>query len=395
MNGPDAPGAGTQDFDTHGSGAHGPDAPGAGATPDRATAAQSIWTVWELEASVTVTDAEVLAEAEGIVRDVVAAVDAACSRFRADSELMSLQPFMAQGVTVSPMFRLLLQRALDAAAMTGGDVDPTLGADLAALGHGPDQHGTPGLRTVPVPVQALANVAARTPAPSSSALPEASPEAPAPRTPGWTRLGLESATLTLPAELRLDLGATAKAVAADLAAAEVHQRLGCGVLVGLGGDLASAGEAPSVGGGPRQWQVLVQDLPDDPAQQISLASGFALATSSTQKRRWKHQGTDVHHILDPRFGLPAEPVWRSVTVAAPTCLEANAYSTAGIVRGHAAMDWFRAEGIVARLVDRRGRIVSTGGWPAESPGPRGTGYSPAEPHRQAAGIGAAGGGHRG
>ena len=374
---------------------NGPDAPGAGATPDRPTAAQSTWTVWELEASVTVTDAGFLADAERIVRDVVAAVDAACSRFRADSELMSLQPFMAQGVTVSPMFRLLLQRALDAAAMTGGDVDPTLGADLAALGHGPDQQGTPGLLTVPVPVQSLADVAARTPAPSSSALPEASPEAPAPRAPGWTRLGLESATLTLPAELRLDLGATAKAVAADLAAAEVHQRLGCGVLVGLGGDLASAGQAPSVGGGPGPGQVLVQDLPADPAQQISLASGVALATSSTQKRRWTHQGTDVHHILDPRFGLPAEPVWRSVTVAAPTCLEANAYSTAGIVRGHAAVDWFRAEGIVARLVDRRGRIVTTGGWPAESPGHRGTGYSPAEPHRQAAGIGAAGGGNRG
>lgn len=374
--------------DTLGSGMNGSGMAGS-STAERGTAAQSSWTVWELEAFVTVTDAGFLADAEEIVRNVVAAVEAACSRFRSDSELMSLQPRMAHGVTVSPMFRLLLQRALDAAAMTGGDVDPTLGADLAALGHGPEGQGTAGLRSVPV--QALAKAAAQTPAPPSAA----TPENPVPRAPGWTRLGLDSMTLTVPAELRLDLGATAKAVAADLAAAEVHQRLGCGVLVGLGGDLASAGQAPQVDGKPGQWQILVQDLPADAAQCISLAPGYALATSSTQKRRWKHQGADVHHILDPRFGLPAEPIWRSVTVAAPTCLEANAYSTAAIVRGHAAVDWFRAEDIAARLVDSRGRIVTTGGWPAESLGPTGTGSTPADAHNQAAGPGAAGGARHG
>jgi thiamine biosynthesis lipoprotein len=358
-------------------------------TAERGTAAQSSWTVWELEASVTVTDGSVLADAEEIVRNVVAAVDAACSRFRTDSELMSLQPRMAQGVTVSPMFRLLLQRAVDAAVMTEGDVDPTLGADLAALGHGPGTQGTPGLRSVPV--SAILNASGRTPVPPSGS----SLETPAPRVPGWTRLGLDSMTLTVPAELRLDLGATAKAVAADLAAAEVYQRLGCGVLVGLGGDLTSAGQAPPVDGKPGQWQILVQDLPSDPAQHICLASGFALATSSTQKRRWKHQGADVHHILDPRFGLPAEPVWRSVTVAARTCLEANAYSTAAIVRGFAAVDWFRTEDIVARLVDSRGRIVTTGGWPAETSSPTGAGSNPTERHGQAASLGAAGGARHG
>ncbi|MDQ0732781.1 FAD:protein FMN transferase [Arthrobacter sp. B1I2] len=312
--------------------------------------AQSSWTVWQLEASVTVTDPGTLAAAEGIVRDVVAAVDLACSRFRSDSELLGLQPRMARGVTVSPMFRLLLERALDAAAMTNGDVDPTLGADLAALGHGPGMEDRQGLLSVEV-----------SPLPASS-------EPPAPRVPGWSRLRLDSTTLTLPADLRLDLGASAKAMAADLAAAAVHRKLGCGVLVSLGGDVASAGPGPQTQGKPGQWQILVQDLPADPAQQISVAPGFALATSSTQKRRWTHQGTHVHHILDPRFGLPAETVWRSVTVAAQTCLEANAFSTAAIVRGFAAVEWFRAEGIPARLVDSRGRVTTTGTWPAGGAG---------------------------
>lgn len=301
-----------------------------------------------------------LGAAWDIVRNAVAEVDLACSRFREDSELMRLQPQMARGVSISPMFRLLLERALDAARMTGGDVDPTLGTDLAALGHGPGRQGSPGLTSVPVPPQPV----------SSQPVPQH--PLPAPRAPGWSRLQLGTGTLTVPADLRLDLGASAKAVAADLAAAGVYRELGCGVLVGLGGDLASAGPGPHEDGRPGHWQIMVQDLPADPAQYISLAPGFAVATSSTQKRRWKHQGTQVHHILDPRFGLPAEPVWRSVSVAAPTCLEANAFSTAAIVRGFAALDWFRTEGIAARLVDSRGRVATTGGWPAETCNPGGS-----------------------
>lgn len=308
-----------------------------------------------------------LAAAEEAVRGVVAAVDLACSRFREDSELMRVQSRMPQGVGISPLFRLLLERALDAARLTGGDVDPTLGAELAALGHGPEWQ-RPGLTSIPVSPQ---------PAPPR--------QSSVPRAPGWSRLDLDASTLTLPPGLRLDLGATAKAVAADLAAAAVHRALGCGVLVGLGGDLASAGPGPQEDGGPGQWQVMVQDLPADPCQQVSLAPGFALATSSTQKRRWKHQGTEVHHILDPRFGLPAEPVWRSVTVAAPTCLKANACSTAAVVRGFAAVDWFRSEGIAARLVDSRGRVITTGEWPAES----------GSPALAAGGSSPAGGGRRG
>ena len=351
------------------------------ATP--ADVAQAGWTVWGLEASVTVTDPAMLDAAVDIVCEVVAAVDRACSRFRPDSELVALQPRMAAGVEVSPMFRLLLDRALDAARMTDGDVDPTLGADLAALGHGPLGPGPepvqgqgamqshPGIRSIPVP-----------------AMPSA-PSVPAPRAPGWSRLHLDAGTLTLPADLRLDLGASAKAVAADLAADEVQQRLGCGVLVSLGGDLATAGPGPrgeQPEGRPGQWQILVQDLPADSAQHISLAPGFALATSSTRKRRWTHRGAQVHHILDPRFGLPAEPVWRCVTVAAPTCLEANAFSTAAIVRGPGAVEWFRTEGIPARFVDSRGRVTVTGGWPADS-------SSPAESQRLAESSGTGGARH--
>jgi thiamine biosynthesis lipoprotein len=310
--------------------------------------ARSSWTVWGLEATVTVTRPEAIADAVRLVRAVVAEVDAACSRFRTDSELARLGPQLAHGAAASPLLALLVQGALEAASLTGGDVDPTLGRDMDALGYDRDI----------VSVRVSPDTAAPTDRGTARAV--AAGRGTTRRPEGWRRVSVTGRTITVPSDIRLDLGATAKAIAADRAAARVHTELGCGVLVSLGGDLATAGPAPRGG-----WQVTVQDLADDPAQQTTLAPGFAMATSSTQKRRWQHAGAQVHHILDPRFGLPAEPVWRSVTVAAPTCLEANAYTTAAVVRGFGAVDWFRHEDIPGRFVDRNGRTIHTGGWPAE------------------------------
>src|SRR5213076_493676 len=93
---------------------------------------------------------------------------------------------------------------------------------------------------------------------------------------------------------------------------------GAGVLVNLGGDIATAGPPPVEG-----WLVRVADdhraSPDEPGQTITIESG-ALATSSTTVRRWD-QG--VHHIIDPRSGLPADSRWRTVSVCAATCVDAN------------------------------------------------------------------------
>ncbi|MGH1522574.1 FAD:protein FMN transferase [Leifsonia sp. L25] len=136
---------------------------------------------------------------------------------------------------------------------------------------------------------------------------------------------------------------------------------GADALVSLGGDIATAGATE------RLWEVLVQDLPSDPAQQIAIPNGAGVATSSTQKRRWRSDGQARHHILDPRFGLPADDVWRSVTVAAATCVRANALSTASIVRGLRAPGWLRGLGADARLVARDGSIVTTGRWPEDLP----------------------------
>jgi len=128
--------------------------------------------------------------------------------------------------------------------------------------------------------------------------------------------------------------------------------------VSLGGDVATAGPDPSGG-----WQVRVEDLEGDPVDHVRIASGWSVATSSTQKRRWEQDGTARHHILDPRWGLPAEPVWRTVTVVAPSCTTANTMTTAAVVRGRTAAEWLRQSGRAARLVAADGTVVRLGGWP--------------------------------
>jgi thiamine biosynthesis lipoprotein len=130
------------------------------------------------------------------------------------------------------------------------------------------------------------------------------------------------------------------------------------VLVSLGGDLRVAGPEPADG-----WTVLVQDGPDQPASRIRLAGARALATSSTLHRTWWQAGQHRHHVLDPATGFPADPVWRTASVAAASCLEANTLSTAALVRGSAAPALLRRAGASARLVAAGGDVLTFGGWP--------------------------------
>jgi FAD:protein FMN transferase len=88
--------------------------------------------------SVLVTEPGRAAEAGAILRAELADVDAACSRFRADSELSRLNRAGGREVTVSRRLAGALAAALAAARATDGDVDPTCGRDLIDLGYDRD-----------------------------------------------------------------------------------------------------------------------------------------------------------------------------------------------------------------------------------------------------------------
>jgi FAD:protein FMN transferase len=185
---------------------------------------------------------------------------------------------------------------------------------------------------------------------------------------GWQAIALDraGATVKIPAGVKLDLGASAKAWAADRAAAAAECRVGCGVLVSLGGDVATAGAA-AIGG----WQIRVTDdhRSDHSAagQTVTIESG-GLATSSTTVRRWSHGGCTMHHIIDPHSGAPVRGRWRTVSVAAASCVDANTAATAALVRAGAASAWLDQLGLPARLVDQQGKITTVGGWPVDTGG---------------------------
>jgi thiamine biosynthesis lipoprotein ApbE len=310
------------------------------ALPDTAPAGAS-WRALGTLVHLLVTEPSHLDQARQLLTADLADVDVACSRFRLDSELCSLNS-TGRPTEISPLLAEAIAVALRAARLTGGDVDPTVGAAMSTVGYDRD----------------FAQVEADGPAIKLAVR----------HVPGWRQVRLDGRTLTMPAGVRLDLGATAKAWAADRSAAKIAARTGGGVLVSLGGDIAVAGPPPDTG-----WQIRVQDvtgLPGDPPAgpyaRIAIRDG-GLATSSTAARRWRRGGDVLHHILDPRTGLPAEPVWRTVSVAAGSCADANAASTAAIIRGRRALGWLAQLGLPARLVDATGAVFTVAGWPAESP----------------------------
>jgi thiamine biosynthesis lipoprotein len=293
------------------------------------------WRALGTSVVVVVTDPESLVMARQRVSAEIEALDLACSRFREDSDLSRLN--RAGQAVVSPLLAEAIRVALRAARLTGGDVDPTVGACLAAIGYDAD----------------FAAVAARD---------DHAPPASVPA-PGWRSVLVEGdpAMVTLSTGTSLDLGATAKALGADRAAAAAHAACGAGVLVSLGGDIAVAGPAP-----PGGWPVRVTDdhaaPAEAPGQRITLVDG-GLATSSSTVRRWRRGGDDLHHIVDPRTGLPARSPYRTVSVAAATCVDANIASTATLVRGTGGADWLEATGLPARLVTHDGLVLHLNHWP--------------------------------
>jgi thiamine biosynthesis lipoprotein len=311
--------------------------------------ASASWQALGTGVQVTVTGAGQLAAARRMLEADLAAVDLACSRFRPDSEIVTLDRVTggaaAGPVTVGPLLAEAIAVALRAARLTDGDVDPTVGAAMNAVGYDRDfslvQRDGPAVR-----------LTVRT-------------------VPGWRQVEFDEQArlLRLPPGVRLDLGATAKAWAADRSAARIAAALGCGVLISLGGDIAVSGPPPAGG-----WRIRVQDIsgrsedpPAGPSAVVAIHGG-GLATSSTAARRWRRGGDVLHHILDPRTGRPAAPVWRTVSVAAASCTDANTASTAAIIRGRAAPAWLTGLGLPARLVDEAGQVRTIGGWPAETAG---------------------------
>ena len=298
--------------------------------------ASYVGSAWSCTVRLVVDDARVLRAATQDLTALLARIDAVASRFRADSALSIANQRAGRPTPVPKLLVDLVDAALDAAAQSGGAVDPTLGLAMQRIGYDRDV---------------------------SAVSPDGPPlAAPVPRLGTWhaVRLHREAGLLTVPRGTALDLGATAKAWTADHATNALAARYDTAVLVELGGDLAVAGARPD------GWCIQVAERERADGQLVLVRHG-GLATSTSTVRRWRRGARAMHHIVDPTTGLPADGPWRTASVAAPCALAANMASTAAIVRGKDAVDWLTRRGLAARLVAQDGSITTTPGWPQVLP----------------------------
>lgn len=293
-------------------------------------------------ASVLVQDPSKADTAETILRQEIAAIDMACSRFRPDSELQMVHDNAGHTVRIGPLLFEALEVALTVAERTHGAVDPTVGNAIARLGY--DRDFSLLAVAPPAPPGALGAVA------------------------GYqhVQLNRQQRTVRIPRGVRLDLGSSAKALVADRAAARVAAVVGSGVLICIGGDVAVAGPAPTGG-----WAIGIAErsaTPADAVDQVVAIDHGGLASSAPAVRTWTAGDREVHHLINPATGDCVEAYWSLVSAFGPSCVEANAMTTAAMVWGRSAPEHLMGCALPMRLVRHDGRRVwSLNGWPEERP----------------------------
>ena len=241
-------------------------------------------------------------------------VEACCTRFDAQSELMQLTTHVGVAVPVSALLFEAARFALSVAEESGGAFDPTIGHRMETRGFNREHRTGQVVRTD------LRSDGALNCRPVSYR---------------DVQLDPDRQTIAFLRRLVLDLGAVAKGLAIDMAARELQPFEN--FAIDAGGDLYLAGHSPD----DAPWSIGIRHPRADRELIDSLrVSNAAVCTSGDYERR----SEDSHHILDPRTDAPADGV-ASVTVVAPTAMAADALATAAFVLGP-------VEGI--RLLERQG-----------------------------------------
>jgi thiamine biosynthesis lipoprotein len=249
--------------------------------------------------------------------ELVATAERALSRFRPDSDLSRLN--RARTGRPGPLLRAAIERALALRGLTGGRFDPALGAAVRAAGY--DRPFAAGLDRD--------DDAADPPVGFRSVAVDAT---------GEVRLGDGA---------ELDLGGIGKGLVAEWAA----ERLAAAgpALVDLGGDIAVRG-VPAAGG----WPV---EVPTPGGPLVLGLRDRGLATSGTDRRRWRRGGSWMHHVIDPRTGRPARTDRVRVTCVARDAASAEAWATALLLSGRR-----RAQAECARVGVAAVLVGDDGGW---------------------------------
>ena len=278
------------------------------------------------------TEIELLAAADAGVDGALAAaeaefhrLEALLSRFRPDSELSRLNE--AGTLEAGPDLRRVVELALAARERSGGRFDPTVHDALVAAGY--DR----SFELVPAETDACTGMSNDMDRHGQRSM----------------SIHVQGSAITLGEGARLDLGGIGKGYAAERAAEILGAAAPC--LVNAGGDIATRGGS---------WTVGV-DTAAEPLT-LELAGGNALATSGRDRRRWTRGGRELHHLIDPRTGAPAESDLLRVTVVAADAVDAEVAAKALFLAGaDAAVAEANEAGIPAVLVTADNRTLLAGG----------------------------------
>jgi thiamine biosynthesis lipoprotein len=240
------------------------------------------------------------------------------NRFVDNSEVSLMNRADGRAVKVTADTMLLVQRALSASRRTGGWFDPTLLHELEAAGYDRPFADLPsnGIGDLVITVARHAdgdqvqlhdwNAASR----AITVDPDAS-------------------TVAVPSDVGFDPGGVGKGLAADLIAKQAQDAGVAAVLVDLGGDIVTAGQAP-----PGGWRINLEDPFDRSrsAATVNVPWG-AVATSSRANRRWKTDRGEAHHLIDPSTRSPSTSDVAACTVVGGECWLAESYAKAAVLAG--------------------------------------------------------------
>ena len=224
-------------------------------------------------------------------------IEARCTRFICNSELMQLTAQAGVPVPASLILYQAVQFALMVAEESGGAFDPTVGHSMEARGFNREHRTGEIVRTGITPDD---DVSYRD-----------------------VELDPDRKTILLRRPLTLDLGAVAKGLAVDTAARELEPFRD--FAIDAGGDLYLGGSNPQ--GAP--WSVGIRHPrpvheQDQETIETLRVSNQAVCTSGDYERR--------AHILDPRTKTSSDTV-ASATVVASGAMLADALATAAFVLG--------------------------------------------------------------
>jgi FAD:protein FMN transferase len=251
-------------------------------------------------------------------------LEALLSRFREDSELSTLHRYGR--IDASEDLLTVVELALEARARTSGRFDPTVHDALVAAGYD---------RTFD-DVAPDGPSAGRPPGPCG----------------GVVNVDRSHGTIELERGVHLDFGGIGKGYAVDRAAV-ILDEIGP-ALVDAGGDIAAVGRPDALG-----WRVGVET--GDGAFTLALED-CALATSGRDRRHWRRDGEERHHVIDPATGRPSATDLLRVTVVSSTAVEAEVLAKALFLAGeHDATAEAEALGIPCVLVTDDWRTVLAGG----------------------------------